>query len=167
MEAMVGASVLPDLLARAGQPAVIVSRVLRTVGMWESAVAEALAGEVDRLDAAGNPTIAFLASGGMVSVRITAKAPTPAAAAELVAPVENAARRALGDAVYGTDDDTLDGVVHRLLAERGATVAVAESLTGGLVGARLTEMSGSSATFRGGVVSYATDLKAGLLDVPR
>src|SRR3712207_8336297 len=101
MEAMVGASVLPDLLARAGQPAVIVSRVLRTVGMWESAVAEALAGEVDRLDAAGNPTIAFLASAGVVSVRITAKAESRDAALALVAPVEDAARAALGDAVFG------------------------------------------------------------------
>lgn len=60
----------------------------------------------------------------------------------------------------------LDGVVHRALAERGATVAVAESLTGGLLGAELTRMPGSSATFRGGVIAYATELKHLLLGVP-
>jgi nicotinamide-nucleotide amidase len=62
-------------------------------------------------------------------------------------------------------DETLDVTVHRLLARRGGTVAVAESLTGGLLGGTLTAMAGSSATFRGGVTAYATDLKAGLLGV--
>lgn len=56
--------------------------------------------------------------------------------------------------------------VHRLLARRDGTVAVAESLTGGLLGAALTDMPGSSATFVGGVIAYATELKTGLLDVP-
>ncbi|MEV4256443.1 nicotinamide-nucleotide amidohydrolase family protein [Spirillospora sp. NPDC049652] len=74
-------------------------------------------------------------------------------------------RELLGDAVYGAGDETLDRVVHRLLAERGATAAAAESLTGGLIGAELTKMPGSSATFVGGVVSYATELKQRLLGV--
>ncbi|MGH3241773.1 MAG: nicotinamide-nucleotide amidohydrolase family protein [Spirillospora sp.] len=72
----------------------------------------------------------------------------------------------LGDAVYGTGDEPLDRVVHRLLAERSATVAVAESLTGGLIGAELTAMPGSSATFAGGMVTYATESKHRLLGVP-
>lgn len=163
---MFEAAVLPDLLDRAGQPAIIVHRVLRTAGSWESMVAEALAGEVQRLEQLGNPTIAFLASGGQTRVRITAKAATRQQALALVEPVERAAREALGVAVYGADDDTLDGVVHALLLERGETVAVAESLTGGLLGATLTEAAGASATFRGGVTAYATPLKATLLDVP-
>lgn len=166
MEAMFTASVLPDLLRRAGEPAVIVSRVLRVCGMWESAVAEALAGLVDHLEAAGNPTVAFLAGRGEVAVRITAKAVDADCAAGLIEPVERRARAALGAHVYGADGDTLDAVVHGLLRGAGATVAVAESLTGGLLGARLTELGGSSETFRGGVVAYATELKSVLLGVP-
>jgi nicotinamide-nucleotide amidase len=166
MEAMFHASVLSDLLARAGEPAVIVSRVIRTAGIWESSVAEALADEVSRLEELGNPTIAFLAGGGQVRVRITAKATSRESALALVAPVEERARGLLGDAVYGADDDTLPGVVHALLREQGGSVAVAESLTGGLLGATLTDVPGASATFRGGIVAYATDLKSGALDVP-
>jgi nicotinamide-nucleotide amidase len=68
--------------------------------------------------------------------------------------------------LYGTGDTSLDRVIHGLLAERGATVAVAESLTGGLLGGELTGMPGSSATFAGGVIAYATPLKHRLLGVP-
>ncbi|MGI8697729.1 MAG: competence/damage-inducible protein A [Mycobacteriales bacterium] len=165
MEAMFTASVLPDLLRRAGKPAVIVSRVLRVAGMWESAVADALAELEAELAAVGNPTIAFLAERGEVRVRVTAKAADDAAAARLIEPVERLARAALGANVYGADEETLASATSRLLLEAGATVAVAESLTGGLLGARLSEDAGSSATFRGGVVAYATGLKADLLGV--
>src|SRR5664280_2559092 len=136
----------------AGEAATLVSRVLRTAGLWESAAAEALTAEVDRLEAAGNPTLAFLASGGQVRVRITAKAASPDAARALIAPVEERVRAALGPAVYGADGDTLAGVVHRLLLARDETVAVAESLTGGLLGAALTDEPGASVTFRGGII---------------
>ncbi len=163
MEAMFAGHVLPDLLARAGTPAVVVHRVLRTAGMFESAVAQAMAPEVDRLADLGNPTIAFLASGGQTRVRVSATAPDRPAALALVGPVELFARSALGIGLYGTDDDTLEGVLHGLLAERGATLAVAESLTGGLLAGRLTDTPGASATFRGGVVTYATDVKDALL----
>lgn len=165
MEAMFTASVLPDLLRRAGKPAVIVSRVLRVAGMWESAVADALAELEAELEAVGNPTMAFLAERGEVRVRVTAKAADDAAAARLIEPVERLARAALGANVYGADEETLASATSRLLLEAGATVAVAESLTGGLLGARLSEEAGSSATFRGGVVAYATGLKADLLGV--
>lgn len=169
MTAMFTATVLPDLLLRAGEPAAIVSRTLHTVGMWESAVAEALAGLVAELDA-GAPatppaTIAFLASSGQVKVRITSKAASPELAAAQIAPVEAEARRLLGAAVYGADADTLPGVVHRLLEERRATVAAAESLTGGGLGELLSETRGASATYRGAIVAYGTDLKASLLGV--
>jgi nicotinamide-nucleotide amidase len=159
--------VLPELMRRAGRPAAIVHRVLRTAGMWESAVAEALADEVSRLQASGgNPAIAFLASQGQTRVRITARAADRAEALRLIAPVEEAARAALGVGCYGVDDESLEGVVHALLREHGATVATAESLTGGLLAGRLTETPGSSATFLGGVVAYATELKHELLGVP-
>jgi nicotinamide-nucleotide amidase len=161
MEAMFADSVLPDLLARAGEPAVIVNRVLRTAGMWESAVAAALGPLVDRLAEQGNPTVAFLASAGQTRVRITAKAPTYADALAVVAPVEAEARAALGAGVYGSDDDTLDGVVIDLLRSRGETVAVAESLTGGLLGGLLTAGRGASDGFAGGVIAYSNGAKAG------
>jgi nicotinamide-nucleotide amidase len=165
MYAMFAGSVLPDLLRRAGEPAVVVHRVLHTSGMWESAVAEAMAPEVERLAATGerNPTIAFLASGGQTRVRISARAANRADAYALIRPVETFGVAALGDGLYGFDDDTLEGVVHRRLLERGETVAVAESLTGGLLAGRLTETAGASDTFRGGVVTYHSDLKDGLL----
>lgn len=166
MAAMFTASVLPDLLRRAGEPAVIASRVLGVVGMWESAVAEALAPLVDSLDAIGNPTVAFLAAEGLVRVRITAKAGDLVAARRLIEPVEETARAALGTSVFGADGETLASAVHLLLRNAAATVAVAESLTGGLLGARLSELAGSSTTFRGGLVTYATDLKVTLLGVP-
>jgi nicotinamide-nucleotide amidase len=165
MHAMLSASVLPDLLRRAGAPAVVVHRVLHTSGMWESAVAEAMAPEVDRLAASGerNPTIAFLASGGQTRVRISARATTRSEAEKLIAPVEAFGREALGEGLYGIDDDTLEGVVHRLLLERGETVAVAESLTGGLLAGRLSATPGASDTFRGGIVAYSAELKDELL----
>jgi nicotinamide-nucleotide amidase len=143
----------------------VVHRVLRTAGIWESAVAEAVADEVERLRAAGNPTIAFLASGGQTRMRITARAADRAAAERLIAPVEAAARVALGAAVYGADEDTLPGVVGAALAARGATVAVAESLTGGRLAAAFTDTPGASTYFRGGAVTYATDTKGSVLGV--
>ncbi|WP_322761714.1 competence/damage-inducible protein A [Frankia sp. Cr2] len=165
MYPMFTASVLPDLLRRAGEPAVVVHRVLRTAGVWESVVAHALAEEIDRLTPIGNPTIAFLASGGQTRVRISARAGDRAQAYTLIAPVEAAARAALGSALYGVDDDTLEGTVLGLLAARGETLAVAESLTGGLLAGRLTDVPGASAVFQGGVVTYATDAKTSVLGV--
>jgi nicotinamide-nucleotide amidase len=167
MYAMFTDAVLPDLMRRAGRPAAIVHRVLRTAGMWESAVAEALADVVTRSKAdGGNPAIAFLASQGQTRVRITARAGDRQEALRLIAPVEEAAREALGIGCYGVDDDSLESVVHALLREHGATVATAESLTGGTLAGRLTDTPGSSATFLGGVVAYETELKHQLLGVP-
>lgn len=166
MERMFADTVLPDLLSRAGEPACIVHRVLRTAGMWESAVAAALAPQVSRLEESGGVTVAFLASQGQTRVRLTAKAATPEEALALIAPEEAFAREALGTAVYGADDDTLEGVVASLLRARSATVATAESLTGGLLGAELTKAPGASDVYAGGVVAYATALKRSLLSVP-
>lgn len=166
MHAMFTDTVLPDLLRLGGQPACIVHRVLRTAGLWESAVAAALAPQVERLERSGGVTVAFLASGGQTRVRLTAKAATPGEALALIAPEESLARDALGAAVYGADDDTLDGVVASLLRSRGATVAVAESLTAGLLGAELTKAAGASDVFAGGVLAYATEVKHDLLGVP-
>lgn len=164
MAAMLRESVLPDLLARADAPTAIVSRTLHTAGMWESAVAEALSDLHQRLAGTpGAPTLAWLAGKGQTRVRITARMSTREQALAQIAPVEAEIRARLGIAIWGVDDQTLPGVVHELLSTRGATVAVAESLTGGLLGAALTETPGASTTFRGGITAYASALKASLL----
>jgi nicotinamide-nucleotide amidase len=164
MQAMLVESVLPDLLARSDAPAAIVSRTLHTAGMWESAVAEALSDLHTRLSATpGAPSLAWLAGKGQTRVRITARASTRPEAWALIEPVEAEIRATLGIAVWGVDDETLAGVVHGLLLERSQTVAVAESLTGGLLGAALTATPGASATFLGGITAYSSDLKTSLL----
>lgn len=166
MRAITTAAVLPDLARRAGRPDVIVTRTLRTAVAYESGIAERLRPFEAGLDGVKDLTLAYLAAPGQVRVRLTAHGGDRTAALARLGEAEAGVRRLLGDVVYGVDDDTLDRVVHRLLAERGATVAAAESLTGGMIGAALTAMPGSSRTFRGGVVAYATELKASELGVP-
>ena len=167
MRDMLLGTVIPDLQRRAGVEAVIKSRVLRTWGHSESGLAEMLAGRIDELDAAGNPTLAFQASGiEGIKVRITAKAPGRSEAESILAAEEELLRGIIGDPVFGVDDDTMESVVIDLLRERGLTIGVAESLTGGLMGARFTAVPGASDVFRGGIVSYASDVKFSLLGVP-
>lgn len=160
MEWMLHHEVMPRL-ARHGE-GVVVSRVIRTWGLPESAVAEMLD---DLYRGSTNPSIAFLASGGEIKVRITAKGPDEATAREMIDPVESEVRRRLGDVVFGVDDETVEEVLHRELIGRGWTVGTAESATGGLVAARITSVPGSSQVFRGSLVAYATDLKERLLGV--
>lgn len=167
MQQMVGECVLPDLKQRAGITAVIKSRTLRTWGDSESGLAEKLHGEIERLDQTGGCTIAFLASGMEgLKVRLTAKASSEAAADEMLAAEEEIVRGLIGDIVFGVDDETMESAVLDALRDRGWTLALAESLTGGLIGARLTAVPGASDVFRGGLVSYASDVKFDLLDVP-
>jgi len=165
MLAMVDEHVVPFLVAEAGEGAgVIVSHVLRTWGESESRIAELVG---DLYEAHTNPTLAFLASGGEIKLRLTARAPTPAGAGALIAPVESEIRRRLGRLVFGSGSDTIDRIVLGLCAERGWTIATAESATGGLVSAALTAVSGSSAVVRGGVVAYTAEVKVGVLGVDR
>jgi nicotinamide-nucleotide amidase len=167
MKKMVSDYVIPDLLRRSGEAAAIVSRSLKTWGTSESALAEMIAHRLDALDAAGgNPTIAFLARGieGLV-VRVTAKAPTEADARALVELEEKELRLILGDLVFGVDDETMEYAVLERLRGRGWSLGVAESLTGGLIGARIVNVEGASDTFRGTIGCYATDVKRSLLGV--
>jgi len=167
MKVMVDETVVPDLIERSGEKAVIRSRVLRTWGAAESALAEMVADRIDELDSAGNPTLAFLASGVEgIKVRITAKAPTEAEATTILDAEEAGLRPILGDIVFGLDDQNMEAVVLDELAALGLTVAVAESLTGGYVAGRLCAAPGATAAFRGGVIAYQFDIKHDLLDVP-
>ncbi len=167
MKQMVTDYVIPDLLRRSGEAAAIVSLSLKTWGTSESALAEMVAHRLDALDAqGGNPTIAFLARGieGLV-VRITGKAGTEADARALVAVEEKELRAILGDLVFGVDDESMESAVLEQLRGRGWTLGVAESLTGGLIGARIVNVEGASDTFRGTIGSYATDVKRSVLGV--
>ena len=140
----------------------VVSRLLRSWGESESAIGERLG---DLYDASTNPTIAFLASGGEIKIRITAKAGTRDEAFALIAPFEETIRGRLGKRIFGVDDETVEVVVLRMLEQRGWTLGTAESATGGLVAGRLTSVAGASRVFRGSVVSYATEIKESLLQV--
>lgn len=167
MQDMLHRAVLPDLGRRSGDTSVIVSRVLRTWGDSESGLNERLDPIISRLDEAGNPTLAFLASGWEgLKVRLTAKAADEGAARMLLADWEREIRDELGEIVFGFDDDTMESVVLDLLRGRGQTLALAESVTGGLVSARLTAVPGCSDVLRGCVVSYASEVKFDVLGVP-
>jgi nicotinamide-nucleotide amidase len=170
MKDMLERAVLPDLRRRAGEAAAIVSRTLRTWGESESALNERLEPVIAALDHAagteGSVTLAFLASGWEgIKVRLTAKAPTAELAHQLLAPIEAQVRAIVGDQVFGVDDDTMESVVLGLLRRHGFTLALAESVTGGLVAGRITAVPGASHCFRGGVVSYASEVKFDLLGV--
>jgi nicotinamide-nucleotide amidase len=167
MQQIMAGAILPDLQRRSGQTAVITSRTLRTWGESESGLAERLADHVTELDASGTVTLAYLASGiEGLKVRMTVKAADEASAAAVLDAEELYLRGLLGSLVFGIDDVSMEHAVAALLVEQGLTLAVAESLTGGLVAARLVNVVGASTWFRGGVVSYASDVKHSLLDVP-
>ncbi len=171
--------ILPDLrrrMAEAGEEAVILSRVLRTWGTSESALAETLQGRIDALDAAAGRdravTIAFLASGiEGIKVRLTARAATVAQATDLLDEEDREVRavlaQRLGDIVFGVDEESMEQAVATILGQRGLTLAVAESLTGGIIASRLVDVPGASRWFRGGIVAYDTSVKNAILGVPR
>ena len=171
MREMVVRAVIPDLVERSGSKATIVSRTLRTWGTSESGLAEMLADRIERLDATAAegkaaPTIAFLASGMEgIKVRITAKAASAEEAQDLTEAEEEAIRALLGPIVFGADDVNMENAVGQLLLQSGRTLGLAESLTGGLVGSRLTAVPGASQWFRGSLVVYASETKRSLLGV--
>ncbi|HBT47933.1 MAG TPA: competence/damage-inducible protein A [Peptococcaceae bacterium] len=159
---MLTQELLPLLNSYRRQQEVIFSRVLKVTGMGESAVEE----RVRDLLAGTNPTLAPLAKTGEVHLRLTARAPDTAAALAVIEPVDREIRRRLQDYVYGADEETLEEVIGRLLAAMGWTLATAESCTGGLLAHRITNVPGSSAYFRQGLVAYANEAKIRLLGVP-
>jgi len=134
---------------------------IRTVGLPESAVAE----KVGKLPVPGGLRLAYLPHHAQVDLRMWGAAPDEAAFRERAGPLAKGIHKALGADVFAEGDATLEEVVGRLLTRRGATLAVAESCTGGLIAKRLTDVAGASAWFRGGVVSYANDAKVDLLGV--
>lgn len=186
MTDMFDRSIAPDLqrrMAERGESAgVISSRVIRTWGMSESGLAEALADHIAHLDevagatassdgAGGVATIAFLASGiEGLKVRVTVRSGDEETASLRLDEEEAAIRTILtdvaGDVVFGIDGEGIEDAVARVLLAGGLTLGLAESLTGGLAASRLVNVPGASRWFRGSVVSYASEVKFAVLGVP-
>ena len=143
---------------------VIASHTLKLFGIGESTMEAQLR---DQMNAMSNPTLAPYAKEGECELRVTAKAPTDQEAQALLKPTVEEIKAMFGAKVYGVDVSSLEEVVEQLLAQRGLTLGVAESCTGGLMAKRLTDVPGASKVFKGGIVSYTNQVKAGILGVPQ
>lgn len=159
---MLDETVIPFLAAKQGAGAVIKSHVLKLCGIGESALEEEIK---DILREQTNPTLAPLA-GSEMTLRITAKAKDSDTAAAMTAELEARVRGRLGEYIYGVDDDTLESAVGQLLRDKGMTLALAKSCTGGLIANRITNVPGSSEYFSAGIVSYSNNAKIHILGVP-
>ena len=140
----------------------IVSHNVRVFGLGESAMEDILH---DMMASMHNPTIAPYAKTSECFARVTAKADTPEQAERMLVPVVERVVSMLGDSVYGVDVDSLEQVVGDGLRARGMTLAVAESCTGGLLSKRITDLPGASDYYKGGVCSYANEVKVHVLGV--
>ena len=139
----------------------ILSHQLRMTGVGESQMEAKLR---DLMDGA-NPTVAPYAQEGECMVRVTAKGGSPEECEQKMAPVIEEIHQRMGDYIYGTDCGSIEERVMELLLRNGATLAAAESCTGGLLAKRLTDIPGSSQVFRGGVTVYTVDAKCALLGI--
>ena len=143
---------------------VIVSQDIMTFGLGESPMEELLRERMTHME---NPSLATYAKPSEVRLRATAKAPTAEAAEDMLRPVVNEVCALLGDVVYGVDVASLEAACSALLRQKGMTLSSAESCTGGQIAQRMTALAGASQVYRGGVVSYWTDMKADVLGVSR
>jgi nicotinamide-nucleotide amidase len=162
MKPMLGDILIPYLRERYKLTEAIYTRVLHTVNAGESEIDHRIS---DLFRTSENPKIAVLAHENLCDVKLMAKASSREAAEALIAPVEGDVRERLGRHVFGSDGDTIESVVHDLLLERGATISVAESCTGGRVASALTATPGASKTFLGAVVAYDNAVKIAQLGV--
>ncbi|MCB2290380.1 competence/damage-inducible protein A [Clostridium sp. CS001] len=144
------------------QQGVLVSKVLRVVGVGESSAAELLE---DILDNQTNPTVAPYAKDGEVTFRITAKADTHEEGEKLIEPMEAEIRSRLGSNIYGEGETTLEGVLSEMLVNKKLTIATAESCTGGMVASVLINYPGISSVFMEGAVTYSNEAKISRLGV--
>ncbi|MGF1521538.1 MAG: competence/damage-inducible protein A [Leptolyngbyaceae cyanobacterium] len=161
MQIMWGETAVPYLKQQGWSALTIYSRTLKFWGIGESTLAEQVAPLLDR----ENPTVAPYASQGTVKLRISARAASEADAIALINPIAEEILKIAGNHCYGTDDDTLASVVGDHLRQQNETLSVAESCTGGGLGQMVTGISGSSAYFMGGIISYSNAVKIGLLGV--
>ena len=141
----------------------IISHSLRVFGEGESSVEDRLR---DMMNALTNPTLAPYAKEGEVMLRVTAKAGSREEAEEMIAPVIETVKERIGELIYGIDVESLEQCVFDLLSERSLTLATAESITGGMLSKRLTDIPGASNVFPGGFVTYSNESKNKLLGIP-
>lgn len=160
MKPMFEESVKPYLQEKSDS--ILVSRVVKILGIGESAVAEEIK---DLIDAQTNPTIAPYAKDVGVMLRITAKAETKDEALKLIEPIEEEIKNRLGDNVYATEDINIEEVVARLLIEKKLTISTAESCTGGMIASYLINYPGISEVFLEGAVTYSNEAKHNRLGV--
>lgn len=161
MRAMLNSGVKPYLMKKAD--GVIHSRVLKVFGLGESAAEERVK---ELIDNQSNPTIAPYAKTGEMEFRLTAKAESEEKAEAMLTPFENQVRDIIGEYIYGEGEDmTLQQKVVELLREKGKSLALAESCTGGLVAKKITDVSGASECFGCGFVTYSNEQKIKRLGV--
>ena len=163
MFAMFEAEVKPRLLQLGLAGGVRVQRKINIFGAGESQIEEKV---LDLTRRGQVPEVGITVHDAAISLRIIAHGTTFAEAHAQIAPVEAIIRQRLGQFVFGVDDDELQHAVMRLLAAKKRSLATAESITGGLVAQRLTQVPGASDWFRGGIVAYDSRVKVALLDVP-
>lgn len=154
-------SVLPFLSAKADAGAAMKYKIFRLTGISESAVQDLL----KDLGGQGNPGIAYIAKPGEIRVRLSARSGKEGRAEELLAELSRRVKPRLDQYIFACDEEILEETVGQLLLAKGLSIGAAESCTGGLVAARLTDVPGSSAYFKGGVVAYSNEIKSGLLGV--
>ena len=135
--------------------AIIFSKTFKTFGLSEAAVGEL----VSPLVSLANPTLAIYAKDDGIHLRLTAKAESQKQAKKMIVESEVSIRAILGEYIWGADNDTLEAVVGHLLVEKGLSLAVIESCTGGLLATTITDVSGSSTYFKGGLVVYSNEAK--------
>lgn len=152
---------IPYLQAQNWSNSIIHSHTLKFWGVSESG----LATKVDKFLKLENPTVAPYASDGVIKLRISAKARSLEEAKQLISPVAIQIKAIGGTDCFGENDDTLGDAVGRLLLTQKTTLAVAESCTGGGLGAMITAVPGSSTYFMGGIISYDNAVKERLLNV--
>ncbi|ARF18514.1 competence/damage-inducible protein A [Sporosarcina ureae] len=162
MEPMFEHEAIPYLLGVYGKQDVISSKVLKLQGIGESELEVRIQSVLEKQT---NPTIAPLASPGMVNLRITAKAKTEEEAQKLILPVEQEIRSIVGEFIYGVDEDTLASKTTELLLQNDWTISVAESLTTGMFMAELGSEAGIGNALKGGVVVYNKEMKIEQLDI--
>ncbi|MBI1805168.1 MAG: competence/damage-inducible protein A [Ignavibacteriae bacterium] len=162
MEGMMEDFIVPYFTER-NTGKVVLHRTLKTTGIPESMLAAKLG---DLKDLLGKATLAFLPSPSGVRMRITVVDPNRSAAETLIRDIESRIREKVEKYIYGADNEELEEIVGRVLAERKLTIAVAESCTGGLIADRITNVPGSSNYFERGIVAYSNESKIRLLDVP-
>ncbi len=165
MHQMMTEHVMPYLREKLAQQqqSSLFTRTLRVADMGESDLAQQIQ---DILAHQSDPALALYASPGEVRIRMHTKASSQQEANKKLGDIENSIRQRLGEHVYGTDDETMEVAVGRVLVAAGATLAVAESCTGGLIASRITDVPGSSRYFQGGYVTYSNELKQQVLGVP-